>query len=728
MSIQYKCIVSAPYETRNVWSLASKAVIDASASHAMTSVDEKTPPRIGVVLTRATVQDFQSLGVLVQKVTEIFGDDWHDTATLHASTEKNITSLESDGTSNKNADLVDLHKKHLHHSHKHNDTPHITKFTTIEEDDSRDGKELQTTTEDESGTEQQELQATQEEESEKESEHENESEGTIQAEPVSESDDENESEDTQKEESEEESEDENESHATPEKESSTDENQNEVPKRSGHMLANKSFTTYTIDVSDTHGLSYTGEVQLNNVMINDVTIDDGMPLALMSFKSLAGASHAFDNDVSEVRLLIDRAFRHKNGEFNTSSGCVHNVSAAGDGIIRTFPIDVESRPVTTLSTDSTTTSLFNENRVPTHTVKVHTTRLSCSQMDRGYIATQGLTLEEVGGTYSASIVMTRSAKDSLVEKVDGNVYMAAPMIPFNRSLSTTVRNSVVHAFAAGCHFAANVTHAYDVNAPRSLQLPVYALMHAVAETHPGLVGDFKVAMSTGSMETLYADSATPMVVMRNSAIPFVTVFTPKMMLEDIPQSLDMETEFHIDSDAQWEAFLSDVSRHTRDQDQARSLMKTKQEKSIASHDFHTGVTNHDIFVPTEIAPTRREFDNFNEDCAEEVAEIETNTFPPTRRELDNFYEDSAEEVAYRRKFNNDIKFSDLDRQYPDSDGEASCEEFYHGCHRDDNCGASDVMLDAMDINQPNNSACPSGWRDCAYPENVRMALLRHWNQ
>ena len=704
MSIQYKCIVSAPYETRNVWSLASKAVIDASASHAMTSVDEKTPPRIGVVLTRATVQDFQSLGVLVQKVTEIFGDDWHDTATLHASTEKNITSLESDGTSNKNADLVDLHKKHLHHSHKHNDTPHITKFTTIKEDDSRDGKELQTTTEDESGTEQQELQATQEEESEKESEHENESEGTIQAEPVSESDDENESEDTQKEESEEESEDENESHATPEKESSTDENQNEVPKRSGHMLANKSFTTYTIDVSDTHGLSYTGEVQLNNVMINDVTIDDGMPLALMSFKSLAGASHAFDNDVSEVRLLIDRAFRHKNGEFNTSSGCVHNVSAAGDGIIRTFPIDVESRPVTTLSTDSTTTSLFNENRVPTHTVKVHTTRLSCSQMDRGYIATQGLTLEEVGGTYSASIVMTRSAKDSLVEKVDGNVYMATPMIPFNRSLSSaSVRNSVVHAFAAGCHFAANVTHAYDVNAPRSLQLPVYALMHAVAETHPDLVGDFKVAMSTGSMETLYADSATPMVVMRNSAIPFVTVFTPKMMLEDIPQSLDMETEFHIDSDAQWEAFLSDVSRHTRDQDQARSLMKTKQEKSIASHDFHTGVTNHDIFVPTE---------------------IETNTFSPTRREFDNFNEDRAEEVAYRRKFNNSSDEYDSDTDHR----RASCEEFSYGYHRDDTCGASDTMLDAMDINQPNNSDCQSGWRDCAYPENVRMALLRHWNQ
>ena len=704
MSIQYKCIVSAPYETRNVWSLASKAVIDASASHAMTSVDEKTPPRIGVVLTRATVQDFQSLGVLVQKVTEIFGDDWHDTATLHASTEKNITSLESDGTSNKNADLVDLHKKHLHHSHKHNDTPHITKFTTIEEDDSRDGKELQTTTEDESGTEQQELQATQEEESEKESEHENESEGTIQAEPVSESDDENESEDTQKEESEEESEDENESHATPEKESSTDENQNEVPKRSGHMLANKSFTTYTIDVSDTHGLSYTGEVQLNNVMINDVTIDDGMPLALMSFKSLAGASHAFDNDVSEVRLLIDRAFRHKNGEFNTSSGCVHNVSAAGDGIIRTFPIDVESRPVTTLSTDSTTTSLFNENRVPTHTVKVHTTRLSCSQMDRGYIATQGLTLEEVGGTYSASIVMTRSAKDSLVEKVDGNVYMATPMIPFNRSLSSaSVRNSVVHAFAAGCHFAANVTHAYDVNAPRSLQLPVYALMHAVAETHPDLVGDFKVAMSTGSMETLYADSATPMVVMRNSAIPFVTVFTPKMMLEDIPQSLDMETEFHIDSDAQWEAFLSDVSRHTRDQDQARSLMKTKQEKSIASHDFHTGVTNHDIFVPTE---------------------IETNTISPTRHEFDNFNEDRAEEVAYRRKFNNSSDEYDSDTDHR----RASCEEFSYGYHRDDTCGASDTMLDAMDINQPNNSDCQSGWRDCAYPENVRMALLRHWNQ
>ncbi len=250
MSIQYKCIVSAPYETRNVWSLASKAVIDASASHAMTSVDEKTPPRIGVVLTRATVQDFQSLGVLVQKVTEIFGDD---TATLH--TEKNITSLESDGTSNKNADLVDLHKKHLHHSHKHNDTPHITKFTTINEDDSRDGKELQTTTEDESGTEQQELQATQEEESEKESEHENESEGTIQAESVSESDDENESEATPEEESEEESEDEKESHATPEKESSTDENQNEqVPKRSGHMLANKSTTTSTNDMSETHGL------------------------------------------------------------------------------------------------------------------------------------------------------------------------------------------------------------------------------------------------------------------------------------------------------------------------------------------------------------------------------------------------------------------------------------------------------------------------------------------
>ena len=67
----YKCIVAAPHSTRNMWSLANKDILEATACHAIKSVDEMTSPKIGAILARASTSDFESLGVLVQTITEV---------------------------------------------------------------------------------------------------------------------------------------------------------------------------------------------------------------------------------------------------------------------------------------------------------------------------------------------------------------------------------------------------------------------------------------------------------------------------------------------------------------------------------------------------------------------------------------------------------------------------------------------------------------------------------
>jgi len=466
-----------------MWSLANKAVLDASTEHAMKSVDEQTPPRIGVVLARATDMDFENLGVFVTKVTEISdvepGDDTQGDE-MHNNTNNNTNGEETHNNTHRCGD-----GSHASSTLKNID-PNHNKITDLE------------------------------------------------------------------------------------------------VKDKGHTMTVKKNDSkiYNLTVADTHGLSYMTEVHMDETMHALVSGTSNVPMALYALRNLTGNSDAFDNDASEVKTLMEKAF----GKSTVVEGTTtqpHTVGAAGLGIVRTFPIDLETQSPSVLSTESATTSLFNENRVPTHTVVVHSANVLCSKPADRYMAMQSVTIEEVGGIYRASVVMTRSDKVHGLDHIDDNVYMAAPVIPFERSDARTPRSSDVHVFTAGRHFTANVLHAHEADAPRSLQLPVYAVMHAITQMHPNLAVDIKQAMCVGSMETLHMDASTPLVVMRDSKIPLVAVFATHFQKEinNQPHIQDTSDMFDINGDEAWEKFLCEHARYARIQDKSRS--QCKQDASVS---------------------------------------------------------------------------------------------------------------------------------------------------
>jgi hypothetical protein len=571
--------VSAPQTTRNMWSLANKAVLEATSSHAIKSVDEMTPPKVGVVLARATHIDFEHLGVFVTKVTELCDKEQPSKDTHEFQIDPKSNENKTDPDHNLPSDKLITEKK--------TDPDHNLPSDKL-----------------------------------------------IAGAP-----------------------------------------------ESRHSLAVKQVPEllYTMTVTDTHGLSYVTDVLMDEAMQGVVSVSSKVPMALYALRNITGTSHAFDNDVYEVKSLFETAFGI-NSACVTETDTPHAVGAAGSGIVRTFRTDVESPGSSVLGTESTTTSLFNELRVPTHTVVVNSARVSCSKpVEHHYIASQSVTIEEVGGIYAASIVMTLSAEVQGMDHIDDSVHMATPLVPFCRSDARTARYSVMHIFTAGRHFAADVIHAHDADAPRSLQLPVYAVMHAITKMDQKLAVDLIQSMSVGSMETLHTDPSTPMVVMRDSLTPMVALFSARLEKEggDRGCMTDATEGLSVHDDVEWEQFLVEHARYGREQDTLRS--QRKQYGTMSAR------TDEDLCFLSQEEEDR---------CLSPQADSQTDS--------------QADEALLMSNYENE--------------GEDNSKPVENNCNGDRR-GDQDPETRIRGFVGTNSRP-----RDLEYPENVRMALMRHWNK
>lgn len=432
----YKGNISATQPTKDAWSYANKAVLQASVSHTMKSADEITPPKIGVVLARAVKKDFEDLGIFVESVTE-------------------------------------------------------------------------------------------------------------------------------------------------------------VPKTDPNSVG----MLYTMTATDTHGLSYVTNVCMDEDMYTAALDTSKLPMALHALRNTTARSHAFHNDVSAVVSLMGKAFGTNitdmgaNHDIRDNTSYTTNTVGAESNVIRTFATDLESRNSNMFSTASVTTSMFNENHVPTHNIIVHTARVICTNpTEQSYIANQSVNIEEVGGIYSTSIVLTRVCAP---DKLDETVYMAAPLIPFKRSDFHNPRESVVHIFTVGRHFAANVVHQYDTDAPRSVHLPVYAIMYALGQAHPTLNDDIKSCMCTGSMETLHTDVSTPTVIMRESVVPLVAIFAARLNIHS-PETHGVDTDEE-DSDKEWRTFQDLINSKDSDEEQDhhhQELPAVQNENVVYPENVRMAVLRH----------------------------------------------------------------------------------------------------------------------------------------
>ncbi|KAJ1466592.1 hypothetical protein T484DRAFT_1861249 [Baffinella frigidus] len=277
--------------------------------------------------------------------------------------------------------------------------------------------------------------------------------------------------------------------------------------------------TYTATVADSEGLSYVAYVRMAAGLHTATATGHAAPapIALHALQLLSNVSPAFDRDVKGVHTILQKAF-------GTTVVCTdtaatetldHTVGTGTPCGTRVFPTDTERHSPSLLSTKSSTTVVFDANNAAQYDVTTHTMhQQKTNQNDSGYIAAQSVTIEEICGAYTATVILACSPP--IPGGGDVSVYKTASLVPYHDDGGMTPRQSTVHVLTAGRHFATNITHTHHVDAARTLHLPVYAALHALAQTHVCLAEGIKKAMNVGSMETLHADTPVPMVVMRGS--------------------------------------------------------------------------------------------------------------------------------------------------------------------------------------------------------------------
>ena len=432
-------------------------------------------------------------------------------------------------------------------------------------------------------------------------------------------------------------------------------------------------------ITDTHGLAY--ETTVGADVPTTLKGNKSPPMALYALRGISGHSRVVDNDISEVKSLLERAFGNK---------CQDATAAA---VIRTFPTDTADPYVCkVLSTESSNTSLFSDNHTPSHNMVVHTARISQkSSLPRGtgsglekvkpiqenYIASQSVTIEEVGGIYTASIVMTRNPLETELDSEDNHALMATPLVPYARSDSRCARLSAVHLFTAGRHFAANVVHTHDSDLPRSLHLPVYAVMHAIAELNPKLSCDIKRTICAGSMDTLHTDPSTPTIVMRNSSTPMVAFFAACLDVQGHNRNhFEDQALEPAPNDEEWE-----------------QLMKT-----------HSRGLRRDRPMPSNLHDYSEDDEQF--DTADD-ADIRSNF--------------SKESTGSNHAWNAENKGIDHDADSRSNYSHDSAEAQMN--YSDDDETHSNDLKKYVGDNDPETRTRTG----VTYPDNVRMALMRHWS-
>jgi hypothetical protein len=292
---------------------------------------------------------------------------------------------------------------------------------------------------------------------------------------------------------------------------------------------------YTLNVSDSHGMAYCGRVLMDADMRASCAEDSKIPISLHALRNLSGYSPEFDTDMVGIVEIMERAFGGS-GVDRVQIG-THGVSLDSSGVKRVFPTDAENPTNHILKSQRNTTLLFDEDHTPSHTITVDSVRaLRARPVHQRYLATQGVSIDQVGDGYQFQLVMSCSGihpETELGSDSPNCVSVANPIRTFSTDEGYAPRQSIVHVFVDGGHFAVNVTHIYNSNAPRSLHLPVYAVMNKLASLNLCSELSIKDAMCNGSMETMHGDDSVPYVILKSATLPLVAVFTSRLTEESV---------------------------------------------------------------------------------------------------------------------------------------------------------------------------------------------------
>ncbi|KAJ1468497.1 hypothetical protein T484DRAFT_1755124 [Baffinella frigidus] len=284
---------------------------------------------------------------------------------------------------------------------------------------------------------------------------------------------------------------------------------------------------YTLNASDSHGMVYSGRVLMDANMRAVCAEDTKIPMSLYALRNLHGCSPDFDTDIAGIVEIMERAFG-SDGVDRVQIG-PHGVSLDSSGVKRVFPTDTENPTNHILKSQRNTTMLFDPDHTPSHTITVDSVRaLRARPVHQRYLATQGVSIDQIGDGYQFQLVMSCSGSHTETElwsESPNCVSAALPVQTFATDEGYTPRQSVVHVFVDGGHFAVDVAHICNSNAARSLHLPVYAAMNQLASL--GLCSGLAIkdAMCNGSMETINGDDSVPFVVLNSATSPLVAVFT-----------------------------------------------------------------------------------------------------------------------------------------------------------------------------------------------------------
>jgi hypothetical protein len=283
---------------------------------------------------------------------------------------------------------------------------------------------------------------------------------------------------------------------------------------------------YNTTVTDSLGAVYSGVMYLDADMMNDAETEQGPALATIAMHQLT----TLRRDMPDVCNVLDRVFSSTDN--NSMSTDAHSVGTNSNETTRLFATSTGEFVNNMLATKTANNVLFGTDRDISHKVSVHTVRAvsrtpverasmcAASTLEKRYITTQSVTIEELAGPYRAYVVMSvANGTPGLQERST-----AVSNDPGSNLSQNNPRQSTVHIFTGGEHYSVDVSHDYHTDTTRSLHLPVYAAMNALGDKFGGpLEVELKRVMRSAPMETILSDGGVPTVVMRDSHYPLAAL-------------------------------------------------------------------------------------------------------------------------------------------------------------------------------------------------------------
>jgi hypothetical protein len=425
--------------------------------------------------------------------------------------------------------------------------------------------------------------------------------------------------------------------------------------------------------------------------------DGGEPLLLNALRGMS-------DNLSES----DELFSRRLGLAFPTEAVVDTYYPVDEGDIsdgrKVFPISGDDIGSTNLCIQSTT------RNINTITVELCTISVLVSGAP-SYIAMQSVTIsqspDEISkgqydrAAFTATMVMSYTGTTQLVKDFEMNKFFnVRQLTPFSVDhTSEKPRISEIHLFTDGKHFKAVITHPNNISS-QTLHLPVYAMIRNLVEK--GTIPEtFSVPVGGGNggsfLETVYTDPSIPMVVLRKALSPTVALFE----LHSVQGNGGVDQEFVDDIERQNNECVSyPPDSHGMETEEPRDTTPDHYERESP------GPLSESSESDTESSESDTESPGFGRESAEfarDSLEGDMESPPPLVRQSHGF-----------------------DRESPGSRSEPPPESVKqsHGFDRESH------VAEPFRHNTPDGGTTsykPETISYEEYPENVRLAVMRHWN-